>query len=151
MPASLLSFADLMHATNRRTGRMIFETCFVGLQAGPIEFSHGVTLHATDTVDSSLLDAILVPGFWSEFALHVEKALVTHADLVRRLSVRSSCCHLWSYCTGVCLLAASGHLSDQPATVTWWLAKAMLSVTIRCAGRVSITVFSMNELPPLRV
>ena len=116
-----------------------------------MQCSHGVTLHATDTVDSSLLDAILVPGFWSEFTLHVEKALVTHADLVRRLSVRSSCCHLWSYCTGVCLLAASGHLSDQPATVTWWLAKAMLSVTIRCAGRVSITVFSMNELPPLRV
>lgn len=104
-----------MHATNRRTGRIFFETCFVGLQADPVECAHGVRLHATDTVDSSVLDAILVPGFRSEFSLHVEKSLVTLADLVKRLSVRSSCCRLWSYCTGVCLLAASGHLSDQPA------------------------------------
>jgi len=126
MPAGLLSFSDLMHATNRRTGRMIFETCFVGLQAGPVECSHGVTLNATDTVDSSELDAILVPGFWAESAHHVEKALATYANLVKRLSVHSSRRHLWSYCTGVCLLAASGQLNDQPATVTWWLAEAMV-------------------------
>lgn len=73
MPAGLLSFADLMHATNRRTGRMIFETCFVGLQTGPVECGHGVTLNATDKVNSSELDAILVPGFWAESAHHVER------------------------------------------------------------------------------
>ncbi|MEO4013179.1 MULTISPECIES: GlxA family transcriptional regulator [Pseudomonas] len=126
MPAGLLSFADLLHATNRRTGREIFETCYVALQAGPVECANDVTLQAKYTLANSELDAILVPGFWAESAEQVEKTLANHANLVASLSSHSRRCQLWSYCTGVCLLAASGQLRDQPATVTWWLAEAMV-------------------------
>ena len=32
---------------------------------------------------------------------------------------------MWSYCTGVCLLASTGRLNRQAATATWWLADTM--------------------------
>ncbi|MFJ7797157.1 GlxA family transcriptional regulator [Pseudomonas sp. NPDC096950] len=124
MPAGLFAFADLLHAANQRTGRKLFEVHYVGLKAGPVECAHGVSLHAI-SLDSGELDALLIPGFWAESAIQVEETLATHPALVKALSTLGRRVQLWSYCTGVCLLAASGRLTRQAATVTWWLADAM--------------------------
>lgn len=125
MPAGLFAFADLLHAANRRTGRALFEAQYVALQAGPVECAHGVWLQAAAALDGGELDAVLVPGFWAESAEQVDALLVAQAELVAVLSKRPRRLQLWAYCTGVCLLAASGRLNGQPATVTWWLAEAM--------------------------
>ncbi|WP_256657609.1 GlxA family transcriptional regulator [Pseudomonas sp. ACM7] len=125
MPAGLFAFADLLYAANRRTGHDLFETVYVAVQIGSVECAHGVTLQATESLDSDELDAILVPGFWAESSQEVETVLVAHSPLVAALSNRAKRCTLLSYCTGVCLLAASGQLNDQAATITWWLVETM--------------------------
>ncbi|MDG9924382.1 MULTISPECIES: helix-turn-helix domain-containing protein [unclassified Pseudomonas] len=125
MPAGLFAFADLLHAANRRSGRGLFEADYVALQAGPVECAHGVTLQATASLAERELDALLIPGFWAESAQQVDEVLAGHAPLIRELSTGSRRLQLWSYCTGVGLLAASGRLDGQPATVTWWLAETL--------------------------
>lgn len=87
--------------------------------------AHGVVLSATEGLARSRCDAWLVPGFWAESARQVEDTLAANARLVAALARRPARTQLWSYCVGVCLLAASGRLDDRPATVTWWLAEAM--------------------------
>lgn len=125
MPAGLFAFADLLHAANRRTRRGLFEACYVALQAGPVECAHGVTLQATASLAERELDALLIPGFWAESAQQVDEVLAGHAALIRALSLGSRRLQLWSYCTGVGLLAASGRLDGRTATVTWWLAETL--------------------------
>src|SRR5471032_735944 len=125
MPAGLFAFSDMLHAANRRANRMLFETHYVALCAGTIECAQGVSLHVAKSWDHANLDAILLPGFWAESAQQVESTIVANASLVSVLATRIKKCQVWSYCSGVCLLAASGQLNDQPATVTWWLAAAM--------------------------
>lgn len=125
MPAGLFAFDDLMHAANRRAARALFETRYVALNAGAVECAHGVSLQAADSLAGGDLDAILVPGFWAESTQHVDATVTANAALAAALATRASQCQLWSYCTGVCLLAASGRLNGRAATVTWWLAEAM--------------------------
>lgn len=125
MPAGLFAFADLLHAANRRASSTLFETRFVAVQAGAVECAQGLSLQVDSTLVGSDFDALLIPGFWAESAQQVDDALATNAPLVAALSARSKKQQLWSYCSGVCLLAASGKLDGQPATVTWWLAEVM--------------------------
>lgn len=125
MPAGLFAFADLLHAANRRRGRALFEARYIALQAGPVVCAHGVTLHAEAALENAGLDAVLVPGFWAESAEQVNAVLTEQTALLSALSKQARALQLWSYCTGVCLLAASGRLDGQGATVTWWLAQAM--------------------------
>ncbi|AYC33661.1 helix-turn-helix domain-containing protein [Pseudomonas cavernae] len=126
MPAGLFAFADLLQAANRRAGRTLFATQFVALQPGTFEYTQGVSLQAAESLDHANLDAILVPGFWAESPQQVVDTVAANADLVCALATCSRKLQLWSYCTGVCLLAASGRLNGKAATVTWWLAEAML-------------------------
>ena len=125
MPAGLFAFADLLHAANRRRGRALFEARYIALQAGPVLCAHGVTLHAEAALENAGLDAVLVPGFWAESAEQVNAVLTEQTALLSALSKQARALQLWAYCTGVCLLAASGRLDGQGATVTWWLAQAM--------------------------
>ena len=125
MPAGLFAFSDMLHAANRRANRMLFETHYVALRAGAIECAQGVSLHVAKSLDHANLDAILLPGFWAESAQQVESTIVANASLISILATRPKKLRLWSYCSGVCLLAASGQLNEEPATVTWWLAGAM--------------------------
>lgn len=125
MPAGLFGFADLLHAANRRAGRSLFETCFIALEPGPVVCAHQAVLPAGEAVANSSCDALLVPGFWAESAHQVDETITANARLIAALAKRPARTTLWSYCVGVCLLAASGRLDDQPATVTWWLAEAM--------------------------
>ncbi len=125
MPAGLLAFADLVHAANRRSGRVLFELRRVAGHAGDVACAHGVVLRADGTLSDRDLDAVLVPGFWAESIADVERALDAHAALVATLARLRRGCEIWSYCTGVCLLAASGRLDRRAATVAWWLAETM--------------------------
>lgn len=125
MPAGLFAFADLMHGANRRAGQALFETRFVALDGASIECAHGMRLPSSGAPDAADLDAILVPGLWAESLHHIEAALIANQALIKLLADRPSRTAIWSYCTGVCLLAASGRLNRQPATLTWWLTDAM--------------------------
>lgn len=125
MPAGLFAFADLLHGANRRTGRSLFQTHFVALRAGTVECAHGVSVAVAETLDHTSVDAVLLPGFWAESARHVDDTIAANASLISALSLRPAKRQLWSYCSGVGLLAASGQLNGQAATVTWWLADAM--------------------------
>ncbi|EQM68695.1 helix-turn-helix domain-containing protein [Pseudomonas tohonis] len=126
MPAGLLAFGDMLHAANRLAGGELFETCFVGMHGGPVECAHGLVLAASQGIAEGELDAVLIPGFWAESPQQVEAMLAGNAALLGALARLHKRCQLWSYCTGVCLVAASGRLDGQPATVTWWLANALL-------------------------
>jgi transcriptional regulator GlxA family with amidase domain len=122
MPAGLLAFADLLHAANRRAGLRLFETVFVGLAEGEVACAHGLRLPAAQALDGAQVDALLVPGFWTESAEQVEAALADNAPLVAAIGRLGKQVAVWSYCTGVCLAAAARRLDRQSATITWWLA-----------------------------
>jgi len=125
MPAGLFAFADLVHASNRRAGASLFEPVFVAAKTGPVECAHGQSLHAVGAVGTVTLDAILIPGFWAESPQHIARTLSDNAGLISSLARMPKNVMMWSYCTGVCLLAATGRLNKQQATVTWWLADMM--------------------------
>lgn len=122
MPAGLFAFSDLLHAANRRAGKRIFETLFLAAEAGDVQCAHGQPMVATGAVEHNECDAILVPGFWAEAPQQIVDAIATHAPLIRALARLPKRVMMWSYCTGVCLVAATGRLNGQNATVTWWLA-----------------------------
>lgn len=122
MPAGLFAFTDLLHGANRRAGKHLFEPVFVAQQAGNVECAHGQSLAASLPLQRARLDAVLVPGFWSESAIQVSETVLENAALVAALASLPASAMAWSYCTGVCLLAAAGKLNGQQATVTWWLA-----------------------------
>lgn len=126
MPAGLLAFADMLHAANRRTGRVLFEARYVGVQSGSVTCAHGMVLSAPHGIAEITLDAVLIPGFWAESAQQVEAALAANGPLLKTLARLDKRCGIWSYCTGVSLAAASGRLHGEDATVTWWLADALL-------------------------
>lgn len=125
MPAGLFAFADLLHAANRRVGKTLFEPVFVAEQAGHVECAHGQSLAAARSIKDGGLEAILIPGFWAESPTQVATALTRNAAVIKHLAGLPKCVMTWSYCTGVCLAAASGRLHGQKATMTWWLADMM--------------------------
>lgn len=125
MPAGLFAFADLVHAANRRAGARLFEPIFVATGAGMVECAHGLSLEAVGAVQGAQLDAVLVPGFWAESPQQISSTLTENANVIAALAGLQKSVMMWSYCTGVCLLAATGRLNGQKATVTWWLAETM--------------------------
>lgn len=127
MPAGLFAFADLLLAANRRAGKRIFDTLFIATVAGVVQCAHGQPLVAAAAIERSDCDAVLVPGFWAESPQHIDDAMANNAGLLASLARLPSTVMMWSYCTGVCLLAATGKLDGQDATITWWLASMVRS------------------------
>jgi len=123
LPAGLFSAMDLLHAANLRAGKALFEPLFVAASAGKVECAHGQQLHAAMALDEAEVDALLVPGFWGQSLNQAAHTLEANAGLIADLAALPRRVQLWAYCTGVCLLAGTGRLDRQAATVTWWLAE----------------------------
>lgn len=122
MPAGLFAFADLLTAANRRGGERRFELCWVAQDREPVECAQGMRLSPQSPLLEAQCDALLVPGLWADSEGMLSQALAANQALMRQLGRLPPSVQLWSYCTGVALLAQSGRLDGQGATATWWLA-----------------------------
>ncbi|MDR7334376.1 helix-turn-helix domain-containing protein [Roseateles asaccharophilus] len=122
MPAGLFAAADLLSAASLRAARPVFETVWVGLRAGDVACAQGMSLRAQAALTDARLDALLVPGYWSRSPDHLPRGLADNRELVQALGALPRRVALWSYCTGVALVAESGRLVGQPATAAWWMA-----------------------------
>jgi transcriptional regulator GlxA family with amidase domain len=122
MPAGLFAFADLLLGANSRSGKKLFEPVWVARGEAPVACAHGMTLRPQELVGSGSLAALLVPGFWADSYAQVERTAERLQPLVESLSRLRTRVALWSYCTGVFLLARASALDGQAATATWWLA-----------------------------
>ena len=124
--SGLFAFAELMEVANKRSGRKVFDVSWIGvdLMAVPIT-SGGKTvvsfIKVNATILSDELDAILIPGFWTNYQKHVEQTLKANQKLISALKQLPTNTKLWSYCTGVCMHAESGRLDHKDATATWWI------------------------------
>lgn len=117
LPAGLFGFSDLLMAVNQRAGRELFRCQWVSEAGGPLQTANGIAL-ATERLGASRLDGVVVPGAWRDADNAVADA---DAGLVESLAGLPASTRLWSYCTGVCLVAGTGRLDGVPATTTWWL------------------------------
>ncbi|WP_222846757.1 helix-turn-helix domain-containing protein [Chitinolyticbacter meiyuanensis] len=122
MPAGLLATADLLQAANRRSGRKLFAWRWLGLHPGPVRCAHGVTLQADAPLAEAACDALLLPGLWAESVDAVESALAGQQALIGGIHALPPTVRVWSYCTGVALVAEAGRIAGQAATATWWMA-----------------------------
>jgi len=129
MPAGLMAFNDLLQASNRLSGKALFETHLVGTSLKPVQCANQMVLTANSLLEETQLDVLLVPGMWTESPSQLPTLLARHAKLIEQIRQLPEHTKVWSYCTGVCFLAESGRLRRQRATVTWWLANAMQKTT----------------------
>lgn len=125
MPAGLFAFADLLTAANRRVGEQRFELCWVGLDNELVDCAQGMRLQPQSSLAQAECSAVLIPGLWADSEAMISAALAANQRLIRALSQLPRTTQLWSYCTGVCLLAQSGRLQGERATATWWLASSL--------------------------
>lgn len=125
MPAGLFAFADLLQAANQRVGEQHFELCWVGLDNAPVDCAQGMRLQPQSSLVQANCSAVLIPGLWADSEAMIAQALEANRGLIRALNQLPRSTQLWSYCTGVCLLAQSGRLQGERATATWWLAASL--------------------------
>jgi transcriptional regulator GlxA family with amidase domain len=125
--SGLFAFAELLEVANKRAGKILFSTQWVGIDGKDVAISTGTkTPITTIKVEGSLLntpiDALLIPGFWTSQQRHVERAIDAYQPLISALKKLPTTTHVWGYCTAICFMAASGRIDNQQATATWWLA-----------------------------
>ncbi|MCU7816690.1 MAG: helix-turn-helix domain-containing protein [Candidatus Thiodiazotropha sp. (ex Lucinoma kastoroae)] len=123
MPAGLFAFADLVESANKRFDRNFFELFWVATDLQPVQCSHGNILTAQSRLGDDELDALLVPGLWSDD--DITTIIERHQALIAAIGRLEPNTALWSYCTGVSLIAATGRLSGYKATITWWMAESV--------------------------
>lgn len=122
MPAGLFAFADLVESANKRIDRSVFELIWVAADLEPVRCSHGNVLSPQQRLGDQLLDALLVPGLWGND--DISTLVDQHQELIAAIGRLGANTALWSYCTGVSLIAATGRLNGHQATITWWMAEA---------------------------
>lgn len=66
MPAGLLAFNDLLQASNRLSGKTLFDTCLVSASQRPMQCANHIVLTANSRLEDADLDVLLVPGVWAE-------------------------------------------------------------------------------------
>jgi len=125
--SGLFAFAELLEVANKRAGLSLFTTHWLGVDDKDVAITVGnKTPVTTIEVEGALLDtdidALLIPGFWTNNPRHVERTMQTYKPLVSALKKLPVYTQLWGYCTAVCLMAAAGRIDKQQATATWWLA-----------------------------
>lgn len=125
--SGLFAFAELLAVANKRAGKMLFDTQWLGIDGKDVEISTGsktpvTSIKVEGTLLNTPIDALLIPGFWTSHQRHVEQTTDTYQPLISALKKLPVTTQVWGYCTAVCLMAASGRLDQQRATATWWLA-----------------------------
>lgn len=125
MPAGLFAFTDMVLLANHRARKHLFETSFLSVDGCTVACAHGTPLSVAGSLQDTNVDALLVPGFWADSLKRVEATCRHNNALIDSFARLPKSVKIWSYCTGVCLVAESGRLDRQAATVTWWLADAM--------------------------
>jgi transcriptional regulator GlxA family with amidase domain len=81
-----------------------------------------MTMKVEGTLLNASIDALLIPGFWTNNPQHVQRAIDAYQPLISALRDLPETINVWGYCTAVCLIAASGRIDHQLSTATWWLA-----------------------------
>lgn len=104
--SGLFAFAELLQAANARAGARRLR-------------SHWINISASDASAPSC-DAYVLPGFWAESQAGAGAVSET-TPVLKWLQRLPEDTPLWSYCTGVQLVARSGRLDGRSATSTWWL------------------------------
>jgi len=125
--SGLFAFAELLEVANKRAGKRLFEALWIGIDEQDVSVTTGnktpvTTLKVQGSLLSTPLDAVLIPGFWTNNRSHVERAIQAYNPIISALKNLPVTTQVWGYCTAVCLMAASGRLDNQQATATWWLA-----------------------------
>ena len=105
-----MAFNDLLQASNRLSGKLLFETCLVGTGLKPVQCANQMVLTANTLLQDTPLDVLLVPGMWTESPSQLPELLAQHAKLIEQIRQLPDHTKVWSYCTGVCFLAESGRL-----------------------------------------
>ena len=122
MPTGLFAAADMARAANLRAGREVFRVTWASLDGAPVDsVDGGPRLLPTHALADASCDAWLVPGLWAVSEAGVAQAVGAAAPLVKALAGLPSTTPLWSWCTGVALLAHAGRLDGRAATAAWWL------------------------------
>jgi len=136
MPAGLFAAADMVRAANMRSGREVIRVTWASLDGAPVSSAgDGPGLVPTCALRDARCDAWLVPGVWAVSEADLAEAIRTLAPLVRALRALPPATSIWSYCTGVALLAVAGRLDGHAATAAWWLRSALARHHGRVAWR----------------
>lgn len=127
MASGLFAFAELLEASNKRSGKKYFDCVYAGINHSPVSILSrqglsGAQITPQTTITDTDLDAILLPGFWVESASENEEQHARYKTLVEALAKMENDKLIWSYCSAVGLVARAGKLDWQQATSTWWLA-----------------------------
>ncbi len=126
MPSGLFAAADMARAANLRAGRELFRVTWASLDGAPVAGAEdGPRLLPSRAFAEAACDAWLVPGLWAMSEAGLEGAIASLAPVVRALRELPASTPLWSYCTGVALLASAGRLDRHAATAAWWLRGAL--------------------------
>jgi len=125
--SGLFAFAEMLEVANKRSGRKVFTVQWAGLDNSEVSISTGgekpaLTMKPETTLADYSLDAVLLPGFWTNNQDDIEHSLKTKQVLTAALKRLPPHTQLWGYCTAVCMMAASGRLDNKRATATWWIA-----------------------------
>jgi len=125
--SGLFAFAELLEVANKRAGKVLFITHWLGIDGKDVTISTGsktpvTTIKVDGTLSNTPIDTLLIPGFWTSHQRHVERAIDTYQPLISALKKLPATTQVLGYCTAVCLMAASGRIDHQQATATWWLA-----------------------------
>jgi transcriptional regulator GlxA family with amidase domain len=139
MPGGLFAVADMARAANLRAGRELFRITWASLDGKPVEVDAGVQVVPACALAGASCQAWIVPGVWAVSETDLTRTVSTLAPVVKALRALPPSASLWSYCTGVALLAAAGRLDGRAATATWWLRGAL-------AGRHARVRWRFDEL-----
>ncbi len=125
--SGLFAFAEMLEVANKRAGKKVFTLQWTGIDDKPVAISTGsekpaFTMTPETTLQDHSLDAVLIPGFWTNNQDHIDHALKAYQALTAALKQLPPHTQLWGYCTAVCMMAASGRLDKNRATATWWIA-----------------------------
>lgn len=126
MASGLLAFAELLEAANQRSGKTQFDVVWTGANDKPVNiqvtrYGANVSVVPALPMTDDSLEALLIPGFWTDGEDDLSGLLDNYDDLISTLKGISPSTQLWAYCSAVSLLAEAGLLKNRRATSTWWL------------------------------